>query len=185
MEPTEISAGRLHLRPWQGSDEDAVYQACQDPDIQRWTRVPVPYRREDARLFVTVTSPQGWDAGTAASFAVLDATTGQLLASVALFDIKDGDAEVGYWCVPGARGQGVVSEAVKAICRWGFAELGLARIEWAATVGNQASLAVARKCGFQEEGVARMGLVTRGVRHDGWRAALLATDQLPQQVQPR
>jgi len=29
----EISAGRLHLRPWAAEDADAVLAACQDPDI--------------------------------------------------------------------------------------------------------------------------------------------------------
>jgi RimJ/RimL family protein N-acetyltransferase len=181
MDPVEISAGRLHLRPWQESDEDAVYQACQDPEIQRWTRVPSPYTREDARAFLTRRSPDGWEAGTAASFAVLDATTGALLASVALFDIEEGSAEVGYWCAPEARGQGVISEAVATICRWGFEALALHRIEWAASVGNWASLAVAQKCGFRFEGRARMGLTTRGEHHDGWWAALLNTDEVSDQ----
>lgn len=177
MEPVEISAGRLHLRPWRESDEEAVYEACQDPEIQRWTRVPVPYTRADAHD-LTVKSAESWAAGTAASFAVVDSTHGGLLGCVLLFGISDGDAEVGYWCAPWARGQGVISEAVSAICRWGFAELGLTRIEWAAGVGNLASLALAQKCGFAFERTARQGLVARGVRHDGWWAALLATDEV-------
>jgi RimJ/RimL family protein N-acetyltransferase len=37
---------------------------------------------------------------------------------------------------------------------------------------------VAQKCGFQLEGSSRQGLVARGVRHDGWWAALLATDEV-------
>ncbi len=178
MEPVEITAGRLHLRPWQAADEDAVFEICQDPEIQRWTRVPVPYTRAAARAFVTHTSPQGWQAGTAASFAVIDVTSGSLLASIVLFDIREGSAEVGYWCAPAARGQGVTTDAVHALCRWGFASLGLARIEWAAGVGNWESFAVAQKCGFTFEGRARSGLVQRGERSDGWRAALLATDEV-------
>lgn len=181
MEPTEITAGRLHLRPWQPSDADAVYAACQDPEIQRWTRVPVPYSTEDAHTFVSVNSPQGWQAGTAASFAVLDATSAELLASIALFDIAEGSAEVGYWCAPAARGQGVMTDAVGAICRWAFAELGLHRIEWVARVGSYASLAVAQKSGFRFEGLCRSGLTTRGEHHDGWWAALLATDDVVDQ----
>jgi len=178
MEPTEIKAGRLRLRPWQPADEDAVFEICQDPEIQRWTRVPVPYTRADARDFVTHRSPQDWEAGTAASFAVVDATSGALLASIVLFDIGEGSAEVGYWCAPTARGQGVATDAVSAICRWGFETLALARIEWAAGVGNWESFAVAQKCGFRFEGRSRQGLVQRGERQDGWWAALLSTDEV-------
>ena len=178
MDLTEISAGRLHLRPWQAGDADAVFEACQDPEIQRWTRVPSPYALSDAHEFVTVRSPQGWQDGTAASFAVLDATSGRLQAAIVLFDIAEGSAEVGYWCTPWARGQGVMTDAVAAICRWGFSALGLDRIEWAAGVGNYGSLAVAQKCGFQLEGTSRQGLMARGERYDGWWAALLATDEI-------
>jgi RimJ/RimL family protein N-acetyltransferase len=178
VEPVEISAGRLHLRPWQESDEDAVYAACQDPEIQRWTRVPVPYTRADAHDFVTHRSPHGWEAGTAATWAVVDSTSGELLASMLLFDIAEGSAEVGYWCAPSARRQGVTTDAVAAVCRWGFEALGLDRIEWAAGVGNYASLAIAQKCGFTYEGLSRRGLVQRGQRQDGWWCALLSTDEV-------
>lgn len=176
MDPVEITAGRLHLRPWQPSDAPAVFDACQDPDIQRWTTVPSPYTTEDARGYVEQLSPSGWESGTTAAFAVLDATTGDLLASVALMGIADGSAELGYWCVAAARRRGVVSEAASAVCRWGFAELGLQRIEWQAEVGNEASRGVADRCGFVQEGVRRLGLVQRGERRDSWVASLLATD---------
>jgi hypothetical protein len=28
------------------NDDEAVFEACQDPEIQRWVPVPVPYGRE-------------------------------------------------------------------------------------------------------------------------------------------
>jgi RimJ/RimL family protein N-acetyltransferase len=177
MEPVEITAGRLHLRPWRGYDEEAVLTACQDPLVQRWTTVPSPYTRADAQTWVTETSPGAWEAGTAASFAVLDATTGALLASVGLHHIGSGAAEVGYWCTAEARGRGVVSEALGAVCRWGFAALDLERIGWVAGVGNWASRAVAEKCGFRVEGLARKGMAQRGQRVDAWFGALLRDDE--------
>ncbi|MGH3450260.1 MAG: GNAT family N-acetyltransferase, partial [Haloechinothrix sp.] len=56
MEPVELSDGDLLLRPWQPQDAEAVYRACRDPEIQRWTTVPSPYLREHAEHFVTVVS---------------------------------------------------------------------------------------------------------------------------------
>jgi RimJ/RimL family protein N-acetyltransferase len=77
MDGVEITAGRLHLRPWQPQDAPAVYAACQDPQIQRWiAAIPAPYREADAREFVDRLAPEGWAAGTEAAFAVLDATSG-------------------------------------------------------------------------------------------------------------
>jgi RimJ/RimL family protein N-acetyltransferase len=173
MEPVEITAGRLHLRPWSVYDESSVLEACSDPDIQRWTTVPSPYTPDDARAWVREIAPGGWVDGTRASWAVLDATSGELLASVGLHDLREGVAEVGYWCAPAARGQGVTSEAVGVACRWGFEALGLDLVEWVAAVGNWGSRAVAEKSGFQVDGVRRHRMLQRGTRVDAWVGSLL------------
>ncbi len=173
-----ISVGRLQLRPWQPTDEDVVLAACQDAEIQRWTTVPSPYSHSDARAWVTTLAPAEWEAGTGTPFAVVDAATGEVLASVGLHLIKGDRCEVGYWCAPWARGRSVTTEAVTAICQWGFAERGMRRIEWVAAVGNWASRAVAQKCGFRVEGVTRQGMHQRGGHLDCWTGALLTTDDV-------
>lgn len=177
MEPVEISAGRLHLRPWDGGDVDAVLRAGTDPEVQRWTQVPSPYTRADAEDFVGRYVPQSWADDGELVWAVCDATTGAPLASVGLHPARRGEREVGFWCLPEARGQGVVPDAVHAVSRWAFAELGLARLEWAAEVGNTASLRAAVKAGFAFEGRRRSSLHARdGSRVDGWWAARLPGD---------
>ncbi len=178
LEPTSLTVGRLYLRPWEPWDADEVFAACQDPDIQRWTTVPSPYTEADARGYVGRLSPEGWASGTAASFAVLDATTARVRASVALMGIADGSAEIGYWTAPDSRGQGYTAEAVGAICRWGFGALGLSRVLWRAEVGNWGSRAVAQSCGFLVEGTQRAGLAHRGARVDAWTGSLLADDEV-------
>ncbi|MCW2666977.1 MAG: family N-acetyltransferase [Frankiales bacterium] len=178
MEPTEITAGRLHLRPWQPEDAEAVLAACTDPDVQRWTTVPSPYTEVDARAWVEQIAPGLWAGGTGAPFAVLDATTGALLASVGLHGIDGGRAELGYWSAPEARGQGVVGEAVGAVSRWAFGALGLQRLSWEAEVGNWPSRAVAERAGFTVEGVRRRAMRHRGELVDCWAGGLLATDEV-------
>ena len=39
----------LKLRPWRDSDLEPLVAACQDPEISRWTRVPLNYSETDAR----------------------------------------------------------------------------------------------------------------------------------------
>lgn len=181
LTPVEIPAGPLLLRPWAPADADAVFTACQDAEVQRWTSVPSPYRREDAVEYVERISPAGWAAGTGAHFAVVPAVDGDgpLLGSISLMDISEGSAEVGFWASGQARGRGVMTAATRALCRWGFAELGLARITWFAYVGNDASRRVAEKVGFQHEGTLRAYLSQRGRRHDAWVAGLLPGDPEP------
>nr|WP_250279154.1 GNAT family N-acetyltransferase [Frankia sp. Cppng1_Ct_nod] len=177
LEPVEITAGKLHLRPWIPADIDEIHAACQDPDIQRWTRMPTPYMQVDATSYVTEFAPRQWEQGHGAPFAVLDATSGSVLASVALMRVTDdGLAAVGYWCAPGARGQGVVTQAVGVVGRWAFHTLGIERLEWTSGVGNWASRRVAEKNGFTIEGTLRRGLVLHGTRLDCWIGSLLSDD---------
>lgn len=178
MDLIEIPAGRLHLRPWQAYDAPSVLVACQDPEISRWTTVPWPYTQTDAESWCGPVTDGLWESGTAAPFAVLDSTTGALLGSVGLGSISEREAEVGWWAVRDARDAGVTTQAVGAVCRWGFAALGLDRIRWRAEVGNWPSRAVAEKCGFTVEGVRRRELPHRGGLVDAWTATLLATDEL-------
>ncbi|CAO5147598.1 Acetyltransferase, ribosomal protein N-acetylase [Frankia sp. AiPs1] len=187
LEPAEITAGRLHLRPWRPYDVDAVHLACQDPQIALWNRLPQPYQRADAESFVLRAAPAAWAEGTGTPFAVVDATTEQLLASIALIDISvSGEAEIGYWCAAQARGQGVISQAVTTVTRWGFGALGLARIEWRAAVGNDASLRVAQRTGFTVEGTLRQALILGdGRRVDCWIGSRLPTDPPPTALPPR
>jgi len=173
MDLVEISAGRLHLRPWSPDDADELLAACQDAEIQHWTKVPSPYLHHDAVQFLAG-SDQRW-ATDVATWAVCDATTGALLASCAL-RVTDDHGSIGYWCVAEARGQGVATDAVQAVCRWGFGALGLDRITWRAEVGNLASRAVAEKAGFTVEGVRRRLLMHRGEPQDAWIGSLLSTD---------
>lgn len=179
LTPTVITAGRVVLRPWEPTDAGAVLAACQDEQLQRWTRVPVPYLLEHAEQYVGVIGPSGWTDGTAAHFAVLEAVGGELVASISLMGIDRSDAvaELGYWAAAPARGRGLTTEAVGALCRWGFSAAGLRRISWWAQVGNAASRRVAEKAGFRYEGVARGRLTARdGSQADAWQAALLWTD---------
>lgn len=181
-----LTTGRLVLTAPSAADIDAIYRFCQDPAIQRYTAVPSPYEYEHARDFVEKAVP-GWaKEGSNAVFGFYHATGGQLLGMVGLHGItgpqaKNGAmAEVGYWTAPEARRQGYTAEAVRAICRWGLAELGLQRIEWIAFDGNEASRAVALKAGFTLEGKLRSRFVHRGQRLDAWIGSLLPGDPIPQ-----
>lgn len=177
VEPVEITAGRLHLRPWQAGDEPVLLAACTDPQTIRWTSVPVPYGPDEARRSIQVQRPEGWASGTSLTWAVCDSTTGEVLADVALRPGCDpGVWDVGYWCAPAHRGGGVVAEALATVCRWAFAVLDAARIEWMAEVGNHPSLRSAQKAGFRLEGVLRGGMRHRGQAVDGWIGGLLPGD---------
>lgn len=182
----EITADGLLLRPWRPDDADAVHRACQDPDIQLWTRVPSPYLPEHARHFVAEFTPAAWAAGTGAHFAVTDAPGGELLGSCGLVTIDRvlRSAEVGYWTAPWARGRSVATRATRAVSRWAFDALDMRRVVWQAAVGNHASLLVALRAGFRIEGGLRLAEGHPLGGHDAWVGSLLPDDPTETAVDP-
>ncbi|MFF8268732.1 GNAT family N-acetyltransferase [Streptomyces sp. NPDC016562] len=176
MEPTTLTTERLVLRPFVPSDEDEVYAAAQDPDIQRWTMVPSPYEREHAHSFVNEIVPNGWRDGTAHPFAVRLGAEGPLVAAIGVHVHGPSSYEVGYWAVKEHRGKGYMTEAVRAVAHWVFTELGVVRLEWRAEVGNAASRAVAERAGFRVEGLLRAGIEQSGTSRDCWVGSLLPGD---------
>ncbi|MEV2240089.1 GNAT family N-acetyltransferase [Micromonospora sp. NPDC049891] len=175
VEPVEIIEEGLVLRPWRATDADAVHRACQDPDIQRWTTVPRPYRPEHAQSFVADRARQ-WELGTGASFAVCDAARGKVLGACGLNTIDRNHelSEIGYWTAPWARGQRVAVRAVRAVARWSFDELKLRRLLWGAQVGNHASRLVALRSGVRIEGRLRAADPAGGAHE--WFGSLLPGD---------
>jgi len=175
VEPIEIIAGDLLVRTWRPEDADAVYRACQDPAIQRWTTISAPYRRSDAEAFVAKKAPQRWTTGTGAPLGVFDLTSGQLLGSHGLVSVNPvrNSAEIGYWTAPWARGRGVALTATRAVATWAFTQLKLDRLTWSAEIGNQASRLVALRAGFHIAGEQRMAQPHLRGRRESWVGTLL------------
>jgi RimJ/RimL family protein N-acetyltransferase len=146
-----LSDGVITLRPMTAQDADAITAAAQDPEIPRWTRVPVPYRRADALSWVAGAELE-LDAGVTIGWLAVDHED-RLLASISVMEI-DREArtgEIGYWVAREARGRGVATRAVRLVRDWAAAELGLSTIEIEVHEDNLASQAVARAAGFVED----------------------------------
>jgi RimJ/RimL family protein N-acetyltransferase len=164
IDPPELADDRIVVRVVTEGDLDAVHEACQDPEIQLWTSVPSPYRREHAERFLAL-SRNGFEDGTGAHMVVVDGGSGELLGACGLdIDRDERVAEVGYWTAPQARGRGVATRATRLVCRWALEELGLERLSLRAAVGNVPSNRVARRLGFVLEGTLRQAM---RVHHPG------------------
>ncbi|MFD9595378.1 GNAT family N-acetyltransferase [Kitasatospora sp. NPDC059973] len=176
--PGLLVTERLFLRPPRESDLDAIFQACQDPEIQRWTVVPSPYRREDAEYFVNDLAVNGRRTGENLAWCVVERAGGALVGTQGLVRVpgRPGTAEVGWWATREHRGRGYTVEAARAVAHHAITELGLRRLEWTAYVGNEGSRAVAEKVGFRFEGTLRSYAEQRGEFRDSWVGGLLATD---------
>ena len=95
-----------------------------------------------------------------------------MIGGVAINNVVRGPFQNGYlgWYLDEAvAGRGYATEAVQLAIRFAFAHAGLHRVQAAIIPGNAPSLALARRVGLREEGLA-----TRYLQIDGaWRDHLL------------
>jgi RimJ/RimL family protein N-acetyltransferase len=171
----ELRADGIVLRPWRIEDAPAVTAACQDPEIARWIPlIPTPYTEQDARDFLEHIAASEDSYG----FAVVDAESGELAGSIAIRLQRFSTGHIGYWVAREARGRGVATAALNALCRWAVDELDLQRLELVTDPENLASQRVAEKAGFQREGVMRSGLEYQ----DGRRRDSVLFSLLPEEL---
>jgi RimJ/RimL family protein N-acetyltransferase len=146
----------------------------QDPEMQAWTQVPVPYGEQDAIEFATELVPGWWAAGTDWAFAVEH--EGRFGGTVSLRDEGDGRCELAFGAHPDVRGTGAMERALRLLIEWGFSERGAHTMVWRAFVGNWGSRRLAWRLGFRIEGTLRRYLPHRGELRDAWMGTLLDQD---------
>ncbi len=171
-EVPELRDGDVLLRAHTEADLPGVVEQCQDPDMQRFTTIPVPYGPDQAPRFLERVRG-GWADGSSASWAI--EVEGRFAGTVDI-DLGEGWGGIGYGLHPWARGRGVMTTAAQLALGWAFTEAHLVGVRWEAFVGNEASRRVAEKCGFLMEGTARGHTVARGERFDAWLGSLLAEE---------
>lgn len=149
------------FRPPGEDDVDRITQICQDHDIQRFTRIPVPYGRHDAVSFVAMATGARQQGGGAHLLVEVDGTVvGCVGASI---DATYQAADVGYWTAPEARRQGITTRAVRRFCRWLLDDVAMARLELVAAATNPGSNAIARRLGFRLDGTRRSAMLLSAV----------------------
>jgi RimJ/RimL family protein N-acetyltransferase len=151
----ELADDTIRLRAPAADDVPAITEACQDPGIQHFTFVPVPYREEHAHDWVGG-APARASAGEGLSLVIAAVDDrAKLLGTVGLLrpDWVQRSIEIGYWVAPWARGRGLAVRAVKLLAPWALRTLDVARVACDVDVDNTASRHVAHRAGFVAEDV--------------------------------
>jgi ribosomal-protein-alanine N-acetyltransferase len=120
--------------------------------------------------------------GMGYAFLILRRDDDALLGGVTLSNVRRGVAQscsIGYWIGKRHAGQGYMGDALRAVIRFVFDELGLRRIEAACLPSNEASQRLLSGAGFSQEGYARQYLCINGSWQDHLLFALLASDPRP------
>jgi RimJ/RimL family protein N-acetyltransferase len=161
LDVPRITGRAVVLREHRATDGPRIVDACSDERTSYWLPdLPSPYTLDDAHEFLESRREQR-ATGAGLSWAVADPETDELLGNISVFDIdRHGDAEIGYWSHPDARGRGVMSEACGLVVRHAFVPdddggLGLRRLHVVAAADNTASRRVIESNGFVDVGRQR------------------------------
>jgi RimJ/RimL family protein N-acetyltransferase len=143
-----LETARLVLRQPTLADVKAIARLVNDRRVAlNLRRVPHPYSVDDAAAFVADVARADRDT------AFLIETDGEPVGMVGLEWRQPEVPELGYWLGVDHWGQGLATEAARAVIDHAFEEFGCPRLTAAARVSNPASRAVLEKCGFQWTGV--------------------------------
>ncbi|KAA5541325.1 GNAT family N-acetyltransferase [Roseiconus nitratireducens] len=151
----EIGSGR-YLSELEDTDKPSLVEYLNDTQLHENTlRIPFPYRSEDADAFVHGVQEVTRAYGRPLHFAIRD-TSGRAIGGIGFDELSVGHcAEIGYWLGRPFWGQGIMSDAVKAACRYAIDQWQLVRISAHVFPKNPASARVLEKNDFHREGRLR------------------------------
>lgn len=156
----------FELRTWKTEDATSLAQSANNPNIARNLRnvFPNPYTLESAILYINdsianVEKEQ-------INYAIV--VDGQAVGSIGIFvkdDVYEKSAELGYWLSEDYWRKGIMSKAVRVICKEAFERFDIIRIFAEPFADNAGSRRVLEKAGFTCEGTMRSGVYKNGEIH--------------------
>jgi ribosomal-protein-alanine N-acetyltransferase len=178
--PPIIETDRLILRPVAEGDADAIFAACSNPNLTRFTLFETHQTRDDALAFVRDYAASNYAQMAPDPFAITlkGDTDPRMIGAVGCHWAPAAGPilELGYWVAEHLWGRGIAAEAARAVLRYVFATYPVERIQSRVIVGNPASARVLEKVGFRYEGTLRSAVFRRERFHDRMRFALLRSE---------
>ena len=164
IRPVTLTDGRIRLQPLSLEHVDALKAAAADGELWnlRFTSVPGP---DETTAYVEA-ALKGQADGHRLPFAVLDASTGEVLGSTSYHDIVPGLArvEIGYtWYAQRVQRSAVNTTAKLLLLTHAFETLGARLVGWRTDNFNHASQRAIERLGAKRDGVIRH----HALRRDG------------------
>lgn len=165
------------IRKWELSDARDLAVALSNTKIQDNLRdgLPYPYTEQDGTDFISAML----SADENETFAFAITVDSKVIGSIGVFrqgNIHRQTGELGYYISEEYWGKGIMTEAVKQICKYVFYKSDIIRIYAEPFAYNAASCRVLEKAGFQCEGTLRNNAVKNGKAIDMKIYSLLKTE---------
>ncbi len=176
----DIETERLYLRERKVADAADMFAYASLPEVATNAGFPLMKNVEEEEAFIQGIPFRMVQAGLPGGYGITLKGENRVIGSVD-FNRRHGKLgdiyEVGYVLHPDYWGQGIVPEAVKALCFAAFTfKPELYKIEIACHASNLQSQAVAKKAGFVLEARLRGREYVRGQRQDELRFGLLRSE---------
>jgi RimJ/RimL family protein N-acetyltransferase len=171
-----IELSNAVMRSWTIGDADALALHANNRSIWRNMNdsFPHPFTEADAHAYIAKAQHDTPER----RFAI--EIDGEAAGAISLHpreDVHAHSAEVGCWIGEVYWNRDIASDAMRAICTYGFATLGLRRIYAHVFEWNPASMRMLEKAGWQFEGRLRQSAHKDGQTVDEFVYAILAHDQ--------
>jgi RimJ/RimL family protein N-acetyltransferase len=158
-----LSTARLLLRPLGDHDAPALFKIFSDPKVMRYWSTPA-WTTQDQALAMIARDRKTMSAGEDIRLGLVRTDHDVLIGTCSLFKIDETcrRAEIGYGMASSAWGHGFMHEALSALLRYAFADLGLNRLEADIDPRNHASARSLERLGFEREGFLRERWIVAG-----------------------
>jgi ribosomal-protein-alanine N-acetyltransferase len=162
-----LETERLILRKMVLNDAEAVFAYASNSEVSRYTLWETHRSIEDSRAFLEFAT-QKYENGGEPDWGIVYRGNGCLVGACGLvnWEAEHARAEVGFVLSREYWGRGLMSEAVRAILRFGFERMNLNRIEARCIAENAASARVMEKAGMVYEGTLRQREYIKGAYRD-------------------
>lgn len=150
-----IKTKRLLLRQFVDSDLENVFKGLSDPGIIKYYGVSYSTLEETKDQLKFFADLMKNETGIWWAVCSSDNITFYGAAGLNSLSKEHKKAEIGCWLHTDFWGQGIMIEAIPAICQFGFNTLGLHRIEGFVETANNNSKKLMKKLGFAHEGTMK------------------------------
>lgn len=173
----ELRTPRLRLRKLTMRDAVDIYRYSRDPEVARHVLWDAHRSIGDSRAYLRYMTRR-YRTHEPASWGIELTETGHIIGTIGFMWVQQDNnaAEVGYSLSREYWNRGLMTEALRAVIRYGFESMSLNRIEAQHETTNPASGAVMRKCHMQKEGTLRGRLFNKGRYVDVDLYAILRRD---------
>ena len=174
-----LETERFILRKITLDDTDDMFEYAHQGEVTKclmWSPHP-----DKAYTFEYISYIQNrYATGDFFDWAIVCKDSGKMIGTCGFtrFFFQHNGAEIGYVLNPEYHGNGIATEVVGRIIRYGFENLALERIEGKFMIENKASRRVMEKNGMIFEGIRRKGMLIKGIYRNIGTCAIIKEDFL-------